>query len=308
MKPLPRSPVGHDESHRGPLRALLEGLLDYAGLFPPAGLPMADTVINFAAYQRRPDSWALGRLVVPAARLPEFETALADLSDTERLGTRWPLSALVGPDWDGDLGRVRAFNERHVHGGPQVVALEGRTTSVEAIHALTEAGNPEFERYCELPLDARLEQLVIAVRDAGASAKIRTGGITAPEFPAPEELLGFLRVCALARVPFKATAGLHHLLRGAAPLTYAADSPSATMYGYLNLLLAAAVLWAGRPESEARRLLVTTSSEGLDLHGDRALRLSGVSLSVEEIRRCRQEFALAIGSCSFTEPMAEIQS
>jgi hypothetical protein len=78
------------------------------------------------------------------------------------------------------------------------------------------------------------------------------------------------------------------------------------MFGYLNLLLAAAVLWAGRPEEEARRLLVAIGGEGLDLRGDRAMRCGGVSVSVEEIRRARQEFALAIGSCSFTEPLGEV--
>jgi hypothetical protein len=304
---MPRSPVAHDESHRGPVRALLEGLIDYAGLFPPAGLPMTETVINYAAYQRRPDAWALGRLVVPAGRLEEFEVALADLSDAERLGTRWPLTALVGPDWQSSMTLVRQFNERHVHGGPQVQAVEGRTTSVADIHALARAADTGYERYCELPLEGPLDDLVIAVRDAGARAKVRAGGVTAAEFPAPELLLEFLRVCALARVPFKATAGLHHLLRGPAPLTYSADSATATMYGYLNLLLAAAVFWAGRPEAEARRLLVAMDAEGLDLHGDRLVRLSGVALSVDEIRRARQEFVLAIGSCSFTEPLSEIQ-
>ncbi len=290
------------------MRALLEGLIDYAGLFPPAGLSMAETVSNYAAYQRRPDAWALGRLVVPSARLGEFESALADLSDTERLGTRWPLSALVGPDWQGELRRVRKFNECHVHGGPQVRSLEGRTSSTAAVLVFTESASTEFECYCELPLDASLDDLVIAVRDTGSRAKLRAGGITAAEFPSPDQVLAFGHACAQARVPFKATAGLHHLLRGPAPLTYVPYSATTTMFGYLNLLLAAAVLWAGRPDSEARRLLVATDTEGLDLHGDRAIRCAGVSVTIDEIRRCRQEFALAIGSCSFTEPLAEIHS
>lgn len=298
--------AGHGEPHRGPLRELLDGLIDYAGLFPPAGLPMDDVVANYAAYQRRPDSWALGRLVVPTARLEEFERARFELSDVERLGTRWPLSALSGTDWTADLARIQAFNERHVHGGPQVLSIEGKTPSVELIRDLVGAAGAGLEVYCELPLVPELDQLVIAVRDAGARAKIRAGGITAPDFPSPEQVLAFLRSCAVARISFKATAGLHHLLRGPAPLTYAPGSESTTMFGYLNLLLAAAVLWAGRPEADARRLLVAMGSEGLDLRGDRAIHCGGVAVSVEEIRRARQEFAIAIGSCSFTEPLGEV--
>ena len=46
------------------LRALLAGLIDYAGLFPPAGLPMADVARNYDAYRGSSDAWALGRLSV----------------------------------------------------------------------------------------------------------------------------------------------------------------------------------------------------------------------------------------------------
>ena len=53
-------------------RALLSGLIDYAGLFPPAGLPMNRALENHAGYRRGPDHWALNRFVVPARRLAEF--------------------------------------------------------------------------------------------------------------------------------------------------------------------------------------------------------------------------------------------
>ncbi|MEI7876916.1 MAG: hypothetical protein WCI96_03230 [Planctomycetota bacterium] len=59
-------------------RLLLDSILDYAGLFPPAQLGMQPTVENFSRYRKGPDSWMLGRLVVPVARFPEF-VAKADL-------------------------------------------------------------------------------------------------------------------------------------------------------------------------------------------------------------------------------------
>ena len=46
-------------------RALMQGVIDYAGLFPPAGLDMQRTVANFAKHRAGEDGWALGRLVVP---------------------------------------------------------------------------------------------------------------------------------------------------------------------------------------------------------------------------------------------------
>jgi hypothetical protein len=53
------------------LRALLENLIDYAGLFPPAALTMQDAVRNYARYRDGEYAWALGKFVVPQARAAE---------------------------------------------------------------------------------------------------------------------------------------------------------------------------------------------------------------------------------------------
>ena len=79
------------------LRALLEGLIDYAGLFPPAALSMQDAVRNYARYREEQYAWALGRFVVPGDRVtevpPEFplsvlgidEVKAATVADVERI-------------------------------------------------------------------------------------------------------------------------------------------------------------------------------------------------------------------------------
>ena len=54
------------------LRALLEEVIDYAGLFPPSQLSMQEAVVNYAAYRSGELGWMLGRFVVPTARLDEF--------------------------------------------------------------------------------------------------------------------------------------------------------------------------------------------------------------------------------------------
>ena len=57
------------------LSILLEGLIDYAGLYPPASLPMEAAVRNYAAYLGGPRAAWLGRFVLPAARLDAFLAA-----------------------------------------------------------------------------------------------------------------------------------------------------------------------------------------------------------------------------------------
>ena len=43
---------------------LLAGLIDYAGLYPPASLDMPSAVGNYLTYRRGPHAAALGRFVV----------------------------------------------------------------------------------------------------------------------------------------------------------------------------------------------------------------------------------------------------
>ena len=54
------------------LRTLLSGVLDYAGLFPPAKLPLDEAFANYLRYRAGPNAWMLGRFVIPAVRLCEL--------------------------------------------------------------------------------------------------------------------------------------------------------------------------------------------------------------------------------------------
>lgn len=289
---------------QAPLHALLAGLIDYAGLFPPAGLGMAETVRNYAAYQRGPEAWALARLVVPVARLFEFEAALQALPGEDRTGARFPVTALLGTDPAADLAAVCTFNERQGPAGPHILSLEGRVSVPDHVARLRAAVPDEFELYCELPLSADLTGLVCQVEAVGAAAKVRTGGLTPADIPAPEAVLSFLAACATEGVPFKATAGLHHAMRAERALTTAPDGARAIQFGYLNVVLAATVLWHERPLEEAFRLLTLEASAPLQVEEQRLV-WGGLVISRDEIVEARQEFIRAIGACSFTEPLAE---
>src|SRR3954453_21805469 len=76
------------------LDAALTSFIDYAGLFPPAGLDLQTTVANHERYARSAENWLLGRCVVPCARLPELGAALGASMVP---GRAWSIAALVGP-------------------------------------------------------------------------------------------------------------------------------------------------------------------------------------------------------------------
>jgi hypothetical protein len=284
------------------LRALVSGLVDYAGLFPPASLGMAEAVANYAVYRAAPEAWMLGRLVVPVSRLADLEGELA--GDVGGAATAWRVAAIGSGDPAADGDVVRRFNERHA-GRIAIDVVEHRVASIEAVHAAARATPADVTLYAELPLAAEPRPLLAAVREARARAKARTGGITTDAFPTAEALARFIVRCAEMGVAFKATAGLHHPLRAEHALTYAPDAPRGTMFGFLNVFGAAAFASAGMTEATIARVLEERDPSAF-VFGDEALEWRGHQIALERLTAARASLAIAFGSCSFREPVDDL--
>lgn len=283
------------------LHMLLRKSIDYAGLFPPAGLDLGKAVANYAAYLAGPDAWALGRFVVPASQLSELARALPDHA---RNTQPWHLAALAGRDVAADLDAIAGFNQ--IGGPARVNAFELKAGTPREIAALGRLLPDHLQAYIEIPIDRDPASLVAAIEQVGRWAKVRTGGVTRDAFPSPANLIRFITACVEHRVPFKATAGLHHPLRAEYRLTYEPDSERGTMFGFLNLFLAAAFLAAGMDRQQVVMLLEERSLEAFQVDAGQ-ISWAGAPLSGEDIRRAREEVIHSFGSCSFTEPLSELQ-
>jgi hypothetical protein len=244
----------------GSLRALLAGLIDYAGLYPPARLPLAIAVERYNGFLHSPENWILNRLVLPAARLPEVT-----------LEAGWRVTLLVEEE-PGPLP-------------PQIETLE--TALPRRLSLPT---------YCEAP-PAAIQ---------GAFAKIRTGGLSAEKIPSTEHVAEFLVEAAGRGLPFKATAGLHHPVRSLQPLTYELDSPRAEVHGFLNVFTAAAFAWKGLERVALTEILEEMDPEAF-VFGEDELRWRGRVLPAADVQTARRNFAHSFGSCSFEEPVADLQ-
>lgn len=310
------------------LHTLLSGLIDYAGLYPPAKLPMAQSVDKYAAYLRSPQAWALGRFICPVSRLNEFQGEARRLFPTVPLpepvsnGTAeppkaseepWKISAIIDGDLNENLDAIFAFNHEHEsprHGLANIDAVEIRATSVDFIDATLDTIPEELFPFFEIPLqtpgkpaDARGYVACLAGSDAGA--KIRTGGVTPDAFPPVEAIAEFLVAAAAADVPFKATAGLHHPLRAEYPLTYEPNCPRGVMHGFLNVFLGACLARERRSPREISELLKETSPKAIEM-GNNAIRWRDIHIPIEDIDETREMFALSYGSCSFDEPIEDL--
>lgn len=295
--------------------ALLAEAIDYAGLFPPAALDMPGAVAEYASYLESADRWALGKFVVPAARLEELaDVARATRADRDGAyapARTWRLSAVFAADVAGEMERVNAFH--HAHGATgrgwsaRVEAIEVRAQSADDVRAFAAAIPPEIDRFIEVPVSGDVGPLVRAIGSANAFAKIRTGGTTADAFPSSDDVARFLSACVTEGVRFKATAGLHHPVRGEYPLTYAPDSARGTMFGFLNIFLAAAFLGAGESETVAGAVLDERRADAFRFD-DHHVSWNGHTLSIDQLAVARAGTIRSFGSCSFREPIDELES
>jgi hypothetical protein len=278
------------------VRDFLVHAIDYAGLFPPAGLDMKKSVRHYAAYRQGPERWALGRFVLPVARLEEFEAAAAPHLEE---GEPWPLSVLGGNDLAADLRAIAAFRERHLRTA-RIASLEIKTSTAAEIRKAAAAIARQIETFFEIPIGSDPTGLLDAIHAERGRAKVRTGGTTKGAAPSPADLARFLTL-AKSRAAWKATAGLHHAVRSVRPLTYEAGCESDLMHGFLNVFLASslALLGSGAPALEA----MLGDQDPARFRDGAAW--SGVTPA--DARRARSEFFLSFGSCSFEEPIAELK-
>lgn len=284
------------------LRALLDGAIDYAGLFPPARLSLADAVSAYASYLAHPARPYLGRFVLPVSKLPDFARIVEKRA---RFGDEpWRISAVMEEPGQHTANDLLAWN-REVSGTAFVDSVEGKSARRGDTAWLAEFAAAGFHTYVEFVPGDLAPALLDSLASQGLRAKFRTGGVTPEAFPSPSLLLECLRAARVAHVPFKLTAGLHHPLGGEFPLTYEPGSPCHRMYGFLDVALASLLVWADMPDSEA---LTALSGGGIRwVTGDAALTVAGREFGLVAIRQLRSEFFQSFGSCSFEEPVGELE-
>ena len=298
----------------GAIDNLLASLIDYAGLYPPAALDMRSAVRNYLSYSRSQHSDVLGRFVVDLDRLPE----LCAVADDSICNLRLSIIAAPTANWPG--------LQHLLDDGLPVESIEVKTTNLSEIERitgliLTGLIPSGITTYFELPVSPAEPRTLGAIRAAGARVKLRTGGLVAEAFPPSEAIASILESLARCPIPFKATAGLHHPIRSRHPFTYAPDSPVGTMHGFLNLFLAAALLYLGGTADQARQLLDEERPEAFFISPNPnpnpnpdpdpdpdAIAWRSFHWTAAQLRTVRKEFAISFGSCSFEEPIHDLEA
>jgi hypothetical protein len=316
------------------LRALLEGIIDYAGLFPPAKLPLNQAIHNYAKYRDGAERWILGRFICPAARLSEVAPFVEELFES---GPSLVISALgrggsnAGEFTAGvraDAADIQSLRERY-HGRVIVDAYETRLPPAvtapadaaaikpllgQAAAALSAFSAPSISIACEVApakewrraWDASIHAIADARARATPSAvnfgfKWRAGGLEAAAFPSPEQVAFIIAACRDHAVPWKATAGLHD------PFRHFDETLKTSMHGFLNVFTAGVLAAARRLNRATIQAILEDQEPDHFRFDDHAVHWKDVSGSTEEVAAARRQSALSFGSCSFEEPIDHLR-
>ena len=307
-------------------KALLGGIVDYAGLFPPAQLAMDEAFAHFVEHRSSDEGWMLARFVCPAARLDELEP-LDARADPSQLPVAISVLGCGGETLEsflesvrGDETKMAAFSERL--GERAVVdAFEVRLPEAggaavavnEASGRLTKNGRRSLTPFFEVSLlgewRSRLPAAVAAVRDTDRKAgdghrvglKIRCGGLEAAAIPEVEAVAAAIATCRATEVPLKATQGLHH------PYRHHDPELNAWVHGFVNLFTASVLAHLhDLPVKQLIEIVADVDPEAFSI-GPERLGWRHLEASAEDIAQSRRNLLTSFGSCSFSEPRDDLR-
>lgn len=265
------------------LSGLFGSLIDDAAVFPPGNAAMPDAAAAHPHHLCGTYGFMVGRFLCPASRVPELVQTWSRPS---------PLMVGVIADTGID-GLNDAVTQILTHPQLELGAVEVALPAGSAPEVLGDilAALPEVTGYVELPRGQAWSADLDTIAVAGREAKFRTGGDPPGAVPAPEELAEFIAACVGRRVAFKCTAGLHHAICGVE------DAAGNTQHGFLNVLLATQAAILGEGDDEILGWLCEGNADVI-VHALRAMH-------EHDARRVRNSF-IGFGSCSITEPIAEL--
>jgi len=277
------------------------GIIDYAGLFPPAEHNLEEAITNYNKYLHSPDSWILSKFIIPASLLNSVPPALNE----KILTANGSYSVIISNTEDIES----IIKYKNIYKKTFISALEIKPNVnldnlSNKIKFIKNEVNKDIEIYFESNTnpDRRLIEQIKELRKNGMNAgyKLRTGGVTQDAFPSPEIVASVIKLCAENKIPFKATAGLHH------PFTHFSSDMNTGMYGFINIFSAGMFAIKYNPDEKELTDIITDENPGNFFFEDN-LKRGDYELSSEEIRHIRRDYFISFGSCSFDEPREDLR-
>lgn len=308
------------------LRDAFAGIIDYAGLFPPAGLDVPKAVKEYAQLRRQAQGrWLTDKFVFPIfpdAKRDQLLSAFRAQEGGEQ-GVS-PVALLVPPlKAPQDVPLILSTLERYGLVGRDSSLSEAKLEVLSLEFAVPDGFEDEsrmewdelrvfFGRLAsqDAPLPVYLEfdwrtwtleraHAVKGLREIhpGIGVKLRTGGLTPDMVPPPSILSSVVDSLIVCQIPFKCTAGLHAALYEVSPRF------GFEMHGFVNLLALTLAQMRRAKIDDCESILVAQNHTSLDRVMTQVVGPNWLE-SLPEARTFFQSF----GSCSVLEPLESLQA
>lgn len=316
-------------------KAFMKGIIDYAGLFPPADLSLDTSIQKYSNYRKSDDSWMLSRFIIPASKLSELEPYRETLF-TE--GAPFAFSVLgkgtetVSEYRDQLTELVKAIEQFHKANGDHVTteileiklpreavfACEAELLSDIYLETAQKLDKSEvlpsqvffegfFEENWRKEIGLILEVMEKhnqnfdsdTVREIGF--KLRCGGVEAHMFPSVEEVAIALNRAREHNVAMKCTAGLHH------PIRHYDDSVQTKMHGFFNVFGGAMLSCVHDLSDEELTDIIREEDPEHFKFTEEGFWWDDLMVPTKEISELRKVALISFGSCSFDEPREDLE-
>ena len=312
------------------INAFMHKIIDYAGLFPPAKLPLNIAFDNYLIYKGTFYNEFLSRFICPAALLPELERIIKSY---EGNCNEISLSVLARSSDKTDDFYLN-FKEDLIYWSeflksfensvltetlelkiPDEIILEGNSekisdlikyVSMEIRNALGHNVFIFFECITGKNLKSNIKNVIKSISihnisENNCGFKLRTGGVTIDSFPESETIAYSIKECLDNSVPMKCTAGLHH------PFRHFDKEIGVMMHGFINVFGAGIISMRHNiSHYEIVKMLNDENPMNFKFYND-LFEWNGYKVDIDEIKEARNKLMISFGSCSFDDPVTDLK-
>lgn len=317
----------------GSVNAFLHRLIDYAGMFPPANLNLNDAFGEYTEYIQCPDEWMLNRFILPVSKIKDltdtdeyikavpqdfkikFSLLLSGGNTaaefTKNLKSDFPLADTLN-EKSGGLMIADNFEVKIPAEVMQAADFRPAEKFIREISRLVNEHSGEqakifFESFNSADFEKVYEYAAGAIAESNsvynnAGFKLRTGGVTEDAFPSIGQVSYAVYINNKNKVPFKATAGLHH------PVRHFNSTVKTKMHGFLNIFGAGILAHINSLSPAEITEIISEENPDSFRFTENGFKFRSLNAGTEEIEKARNEFAVSYGSCSFDEPREDLRN
>ena len=315
-------------------KALLSGIVDYAGLFPPAKLSVKDAVSTFISHRKKEYSWMLGRFVVGSVKMRDVANEFVTQGFTEKV--EFSMVSTYVDDKAGFLdGLTSQMNmikqlEKEYQSQFKVPSFEVKLPSsltkkmpswaiYELMREVTEVVleqapdlnqiffetdlSTDWKNAIPNTLDGIFRNRQVILQSAPHLVygfKLRCGGVNPEDHPNIDLVAMALRFAKNAGIPLKFTAGLHH------PFRHYDSSMKIRKHGFVNIFTTGILHSLHNLEDEEIQELIGEELSELFTFNQDTIAWKDYAADLTQISEARKNTVLSFGSCSFDEPVEDL--